>query len=117
MPALDLSGVTQYPYVSSTFTPGTAGLCRIILLPVNGSLQITLHNREKASKDLAFSFDQALTDGGAAPSTYMIVDGSSLTIKCGPNRRVGYAPVTQIAVFSPSHTAVPCEILLEENGL
>jgi hypothetical protein len=117
MATLDLSTVTQYPWVSSTATPGTANLCSIILLPINGSLQITLHNRDKATKDLAFSFDQTLTDGGPAPATYMIVDGNGLTIKCGPNRRTGFASIVKVAVFSPAHTDVPCEILLEENGL
>lgn len=70
MAALDLSGITQYPYVSSTTTPGTSNLCRIILLPQNVSLQITLNNRDNATKGLAFSFDQTLTDGGAAPASF-----------------------------------------------
>lgn len=116
MPALDLSTITQYPYVSSTTTPGTSGLCRIIKLPTNVSLQITLHNRDKATKTLAYSFDQTLTDGGAAPSTYFSVD-DPIHIKCSKNRISGFATVTQVAVFSPSHTAVNCEVLLEEDGI
>jgi hypothetical protein len=116
MPALDLSTITQFPYASSTTTPGTAGLCRIILLPATGTLKITLHNRDKATKGLAFSFDPTLTDGGAAPATYFSVS-DPCSIKCGVNRRTGFAAVTQVAVFSPSHTAVGCEILLEEGDL
>jgi hypothetical protein len=116
MPALDLSGIKQYPYVSSTTTPGTSGLCRIILLPTNVSLQITLHNRDKATKGLAFSYDQTLTDGGAAPATYFSVS-DPIHIKCSKNRISGFANVTQVAIFSPSHTAVNCEILIEEDGI
>ena len=116
MPALDLSGVKQYPYVSSTTTPGTSGLCRIILLPADVTLQITLHNRDKATKGLAYSFDQTLTDGGAAPATYFSVS-DPIHIKCSKNRISGFANVTQVAVFSPAHTAVNCEILLEEDGI
>lgn len=116
MPALDLSTIKQYPYVSSTTTPGTSGLCRIILLPQGVSLKILLHNRDKATKGLAFSFDPTLTDGGAAPSTYFSVS-DPVEIKCSVNRISGFANVTQVAVFSPAHTAVNCEILLEENGI
>lgn len=116
MPALDLTTVTQFPFVSSTTTPGTANLCRIILLPDAASLKITVHNRDKSSKQLAFSFDQTLTDGGAAPATYFSVD-DPCCIKVGPNRRTGFAKITQVAVFSPAHTAVGAEIMLEEGDL
>ncbi len=116
MPALDLSGITQYPYVSSTTTPGTSNLCRIILLPQNVSLQITLNNRDNATKGLAFSFDQTLTDGGAAPATYFSV-ADSVVMKCSRNRISGFSGVTQVAVFAPSHISVNCEILIEEDGI
>ena len=116
MPALDLSGITQYPYVSSTTTPGTSNLCRIILLPQNVSLQITLNNRDNATKGLAFSFDQTLTDGGAAPATYFSV-ADSVVMKCSRNRISGFSGVTQVAVFAPSHTSVNCENLIEEDGI
>jgi hypothetical protein len=116
MPALDLSAIKQYPYVSSTTTPGTSNLCRIILLPQNVSLQITLNNRDNATKGLAFSFDQTLTDGGAAPATYFSV-ADSVVMKCSRNRISGFSGVTQVAVFAPSHTAVNCEILIEEDGI
>jgi hypothetical protein len=116
MAALDLSGIKQYPYVSSTTTPATSNLCRIILLPQGVSLQITLHNREKATKGLAFSFDQTLTDGGAAPATYFSVS-DPIHMKCSRNRISGFANVAQVAVFAPSHTSVDCEILIEEDGI
>jgi hypothetical protein len=116
MAALDLSGIRQYPYASSTVTPGTSNLCRIILLPQGVSLQITLHNRDKASKGLAFSFDQTLTDGGAAPATYFSVS-DPIHMKCSRNRISGFSGVTQVAVFAPSHTSVNCEILIEEDGI
>jgi hypothetical protein len=116
MAALDLSGITQYPYASSTTTPGTSNLCRIILLPQGVSVQITLHNRDKATKGLAFSFDQTLTDGGTAPATYFSVS-DPVHIKCSRNRISGFAHVSQVAVFAPSHTSVDCEILIEEDGI
>jgi len=116
MAALDLSGIKQYPYVSSTTTPGTSNLCRIILLPQGVNLQITLHNRDKATKGLAFSFDQTLTDGGAGPATYFSVS-DPVVMKCGRNRISGFSGVTQVAVFAPSHTSVNCEILIEEDGI
>ena len=116
MAALDLSGIKQYPYVSSTTTPATSNLCRIILLPQGVSLQITLHNRDKATKGLAFSFDQSLTDGGAAPATYYSVS-DPVHMKCSRNRISGFSGVTQVAVFAPSHTSVDCEILIEEDGI
>jgi len=116
MPALDLSGISQYPYVTSTTTPGTSNQCRIILLPHGKSFKITLHNRDRASKDLAFSYDQTLTDGGAAPATYFSVH-DPINMKCSRNRISGFSGVTQVAVFSPSHTNVQCEILIEEDGI
>jgi hypothetical protein len=116
MPALDLSSVTQFPYTSSTTTPGSTNVCRIVLLPVGVPLKLTLHNRDKSSKDLVMSFDQTLTDGGAAPATYFEIE-DPCSIRCGANRRSGFASVTQVAIFSPSHTAVNCEILLEEGEL
>lgn len=62
------------------------------------------------------ALDQTLTDGGAAPATYFVID-DPIVIKCGPNRRTGFAKVTQLAVFSPSHTAVNADIMLEEGDL
>lgn len=116
MAALDLTGVRQYPYVTSTTTPGTSNTCKVILFPQNVSLQVTLHNRDKATKGLAYSFDQTLTDGGAAPSTYFSVS-DPVHIKCSQNRISGYASVTQVAIFSVAHTNVNCGILIEEDGI
>lgn len=114
--ALDLSGVRQYPYVTSTTTPGTSNTCQVITLPDDVSLQITLNNRDKATKGLAYSFDQTLTDGGPAPATYFSVT-DPLHIKCSLNRISGFQHVTKVAIFSVSHTNVNCEILLEEDGV
>lgn len=114
--ALDLSGVRQYPYVTSTTTPGTSNICNVITLPTGVSLQVTFHNRDKATKGLAFSFDQTLTDGGAAPATYLSVS-DPVHIKCSRNRISGYSNVTKVAIFSVAHTNVNCEILLEEDGI
>lgn len=116
MAALDLSAITQLPYVAWTATPGTANLCREIILP-NKPIKVTLNNRDKASKGLVFSTDQTLTDGGAAPANqYMTVDGQTIILH-GENRLTGMPTITKLFVFSPAHTAVNCEILLQEGEL
>jgi hypothetical protein len=50
------------------------------------------------------------------PATYFSVS-DPIHIKCSKNRISGFSNVTQVAVFSPSHTAVNCEILIEEDGI
>jgi hypothetical protein len=116
MPALDLTAISQLPYVAWTATPSTSNLCRVVLLP-NMPIKLTIRNRDKASKDLVFSTDQTLTDGGAAPANvYFSVDGQTLMLH-GENRITGRAGITQLVFFSPSHTAVNLELLLEEGEL
>ncbi len=116
MAALDLTAISQLPYVAWTATPGTANLCRVVLLPAM-PIKLTIRNRDNASKDLVFSTDQTLTDGGAAPANvYFSVDGQTLMLH-GENRITGRAGITQLTFFSPSHTAVNLELLLEEGEL
>lgn len=116
MPALDLTTVAQLPYVAWTATPSTSNLCRVVLLP-NMPIKLTIKNRDKATKDLVFSTDQTLTDGGAAPANvYFGVDGQTLLLH-GENRLTGRAGITQLTFFSPSHTTVNLELLLEEGEL
>lgn len=114
--ALDLSGVRQYPYVTSTTTPGTANTCQVITLPDGVSLQITLNNRDKATKGLCYTFDQTIADGAPGPATYFTVQ-DPIHIKCSMNRISGFDHVTKVVIFSRSHTNVNCEILLEEDGI
>ena len=115
MAALDLSAPSTLPIISHTATPGTAGLVRLITLPSSGQYQVTIHNRDNATKDLFISTDQTLTDGGSAPAnTYISVQNHIWTFTAGDNRSTGRPKITKLALFSISHTAVNIEILLNE---
>jgi len=117
MPALDLSSVSVLPFVAHTQTPASSGLCREIILPANMPLKVTLHNRDKASKNLAFSADQTLTDGGTSPATQFFTVQDPLVVLRGKNGMTGLAMAAKLFVFSASHTSVNCEIILEEGEL
>ena len=115
MAALDLSSPTTLPLVAWTTTPGTAGQVRLITLPSSGEYQVTIHNRDNATKDLFISTDQTLTDGGAAPaSTFISVQNHIWTFTVGDNRSTGRPKITKLALFSITHTAVNSEILINE---
>jgi hypothetical protein len=117
MPALDLSSVSVLPFVANAVTPGTSGQCREIILPANVPLKVTLHNREKSSKTLAFSADQTLTDGGVSPATQFFTVTDPLVVLRGRNGLTGLAMAQKLFVFSASHASVNCEIILEEGEL
>ena len=115
MAALDLSNPSTLPLIASTATPGTAGQVRLITLPSTGQYQVSIHNRDSASKDLFISTDQTLTDGGAAPaSTFISVQNHIWTFTVGDNRSTGLPKITKLALFSITHTAVNIEILINE---
>ncbi len=116
MAALDLSAITQLPYVAWTATPGTANLCREIILP-NFPCKLTIHNRDKATKDLALTTDQTLTDGGAAPASQFFTLTNHTFLFPGENRITGKLGITKLFVFSPTHTNLNCEIIIEEGEL
>jgi hypothetical protein len=117
MPALDLSSISVLPFVAHTTTPGTAGQCREIILPAGVPLKVTLHNRDKSSKTLAFSADQTLTDGGASPATQFFTITDPTVVMRGGNGLTGLGRAQKLFVFSASHTSVNCEIILEEGEL
>ena len=113
MPAYDLSAITQLPFVGSTTTPGTSSLVRLVNLPASGDYQVTVHNRDKASKDLRLSTDQTLTDGGAAPSTYFTIN-DPFTFFVTSCRKTGKDRITKLGLFSTASTAVNAEIVISE---
>ena len=115
MPAYDLSSLAQLPFTGSTATPGTSGLVRLVNLPTSGQFVVTVHNRDKATKDLRISFDQTLTDGGAAPSTYFTVN-DPLTFRVVASTKNGFARITKFGFFSTASTAVNAEVLISEDG-
>ena len=115
MAALDLSAPSTLPLIAWTATPGTAGLVRLITLPATGQYQVSIHNRDNATKALFISTDQTLTDGGAAPAnTYISVQNHIWTFTFGDNRSTGLPKITKLGLFSIAHTAVNIEILLNE---
>ena len=115
MPAYDLSSISQLPFAGSTATPGTSGLVRLVNLPTSGQFVVTVHNRDKSTKDLRISFDQTLTDGGAAPSTYFTVN-DPLTFRVVASTKNGFARITKFGFFSTASTAVNAEVLITEDG-
>ena len=115
MPAYDLSSISQLPFAGSTATPGSSGLVRLVNLPTSGQFVVTVHNRDKATKDLRISFDQTLTDGGAAPSTYFTVN-DPLTFRVVASTKNGFARITKFGFFSTASTAVNAEVLITEDG-
>ena len=115
MAALDLSSPTTLPLVAWTTTPGTAGQVRLITLPTSGQYQVTIHNRDNATKDLFISTDQTLTDGGAAPAnTFISVQNHIWTFTVGDNPSTGRPKITNLALFSITHTSVNIEIIINE---
>lgn len=114
MAALDLSTITQLPFVSSGVSSTSTNKCRIILLPTTGRYRVTVHNIDKATKDLRLSTDQTLVDEGAAPATACKVDDPRVFL-CGSNRESGFARITQLAIFSTAHTSINFDVCIEER--
>lgn len=102
---------THLPHVQ-VMTTGTSGLVTQVNLPTTRHLQLNIHNRDNASKNAMVSFDQTLTDGGAAPATGAWTIDAYLAYNVNGNGANGMASVTKFFVFSPGHNAVTIEFLL-----
>jgi hypothetical protein len=101
MPTIDLRTLPSLPYVYSGTTPATINTCQVFLLPVQRGVQVTVHNREKASKTLLLSFDGTLTQDGTAPSMgFSISEPTHIATDAASG--VGFQPVTQMALWSGS---------------
>lgn len=109
MPAINLSTLPSLPYVYALTTPATINTCQLITLPNVPGVMLTLHNRDKASKAVRVSFDSALTQGGAAPAMYATIDQPDTYYLDGTGWS-GFAPATQLAIFSDS-ASVNCELI------
>jgi hypothetical protein len=109
MPAISLAKLPTLPYVYSTTTPATINTCQIITLPNCTGVNMTLHNRDKASKSLRCSWDPTLTQGGAAPSMYFTLDNDMQTT-LDKAALSGFTASNQLAVFSDS-ASVNIELL------
>lgn len=102
---------THLPHVQ-VLTTGTANVVTQVNIPTTRHLQLNLHNRDQATKDAMVSFDQTLTDGGAAPAAGAWTIDQYLAYNINGNGANGMPSVTKFFVFSPSHNAVTVEILL-----
>ena len=119
---------THLPHVQ-VITTGTSGTCTQVNLPATTHLALNLHNRDNATKNAMVSFDQTLTDGGAAPATggwtiheywnYNINGNGGWTIheywnyNINGNGANGAASITKLFLFSPSHNSVVIELMLQ----
>jgi hypothetical protein len=114
MPAINLATISSLPYVYATTTPATINTCQLITLPNLPGIVLTIHNRDKASKSLRFSFDGTLTQGGAAPAMYATVDTPHEYYMDGTGWS-GLNVATQLAIFSDS-ASVNCELIFSPAG-
>ena len=102
---------THLPHVQ-VITTGTSGICTQVNLPATRHMQLNLHNRDNATKGAMVSFDQTLTDGGAAPATGAWTIDAYLAYNVNGNGANGVASITKLFLFSSSHNAVVIELLL-----
>lgn len=105
---------TFLPYVQ-VITTGTSGFCTQINLPATRHMQLNLHNRDNATKNAMVSFDQTLTDGGAAPATGGWTIDQYLAYNTNGNAANGVASITKFFLFSTSHNSVVIEVLLSTS--
>jgi hypothetical protein len=103
---------THLPHVQ-VITTGTLNVVTQVNLPTLTHLALTLHNRDKATKESMVSFDQSLTDGGAAPASGAWTIDDYLNYNINGNGANGAASITKLFLFSPSHNAVVIELMLQ----
>ena len=103
---------TYLPHVQ-VITTGTSGNCTQVNLPTLTHLALNLHNRDNATKNAMVSFDQTLTDCGAAPASGAWTIDAYLNYNINGNGANGAASITKLFVFSSSHNAVVIELLLQ----
>lgn len=102
---------THLPHVQ-VVTTGSSGIVTQVNLPTTRHLQLNIHNRDNGTKNAMVSFDQTLTDGGAAPATGAWTIDQYLAYNVNGNGANGMASVTKFFIFSLSHNAVTVEFLL-----
>ena len=105
---------THLPHVQVVVLP-TSGVVTQVNLPAARHLQIIIHNRDRASKHAMVSFDQTLTDGGAAPAAGAWTIDAYLAYNVNGNGANGMPSVTKFFLFSPSNNNVTVELLLSTS--
>ena len=103
---------THLPHVQ-VITTGTSNIVTQVNLPALTHLALTLHNRDNATKNAMVSFDQTLTDGGAAPASGAWTIDNYLNYNVNGNGANGAARITKLFLFSPSHNNVVIELMLQ----
>jgi hypothetical protein len=103
---------THLPHVQ-VITTGTSNIVTQVNLPTLMHLALTLHNRDNATKNAMVSFDQTLTDGGAAPASGAWTIDNYLNYNVNGNGANGAARITKLFLFSPSHNNVVIELMLQ----
>jgi hypothetical protein len=103
---------THLPHVQ-VITTGTKDIVTQVNLPASRHVQLNLHNRDNATKHAMVSFDQTLTDGGAAPATGGWTIDQYLAYNTNGNGANGIPSVTKFFLFSTSHNNVVIELMLQ----
>jgi hypothetical protein len=103
---------THLPHVQ-VITTGTSNVVTQVNLPTLTHLALNLHNRDNATKEAMVSFDQTLTDGGAAPASGAWTIDNYLNYNVNGNGANGAARITKLFLFSPSHNNVVIELMLQ----
>jgi len=105
---------THLPHVQVVVLP-TSGFVTQVNLPATRHLQLNIHNRDQSSKEAMVSFDQTLTDGGAAPASGGWTIDQYLAYNVNGNGANGMPSVTKFFLFSLSHNNVTVELLLSTS--
>lgn len=105
---------THLPHVQVVVLP-TSGFVTQVNLPATRHLQLNIHNRDQASKEAMVSFDQTLTDGGAAPAAGGWTIDQYLAYNVNGNGANGMPSVSKFFLFSLSHNTVTVELLLSTS--
>ena len=111
MAVIDLRKPATLPFTYRGTTNGVSNIVQEVLIPTRSGVAMVINNPEKATKKLAISFDQTLVDGGAGGPNYLTVD-EVLDFPLDGNSASGFAAVTKVAIYAPSHTNVTFEIVL-----
>jgi hypothetical protein len=111
MAVIDLSKPATLPFTYRGTTNSVSNVVQLINVPIRSGVTMIVNNPEKSTKKLAVSFDQTLVDGGAGGTNYLTVD-EIVEFPLDGNAASGFPPVTQVALYSPSHANVAFEIVL-----
>tara|TARA_R110000868_G_scaffold176154_3_gene413570 strand:+ start:1774 stop:2130 length:357 start_codon:yes stop_codon:yes gene_type:complete len=111
MAVIDLRKPATLPFTYRGTTSGSNNVVQEILVPTRSGITIIISNPDRASKKLVVSFDQALVDGGVGGTQYLTVD-EIVEFPLDGNAASGFASITKMALYAPSHTSVNFELVI-----